>query len=152
MTLSSFYISAGGPGRVNTTRYAIHALTTNGGAWPWNIGSRTTASASGPGGSNNVMSPSVASRNSANSRYAGRQLLDHEALSCLLILLFVDEPKLNVSRLHRVLKNLSHHTTTRQWVIQSLLTIMERTRESREIDLTPRSKSSASQSFQQGQK
>lgn len=98
------------------------------------------------------MSPSVASRNSANSRYAGRQLLDHEALSCLLILLFVDEPKLNVSRLHRVLKNLSHHTTTRQWVIQSLLTIMERTRESREIDLTPRSKGSTSQSFQQGQK
>ncbi|KAL0158058.1 hypothetical protein M9458_046134, partial [Cirrhinus mrigala] len=38
-------------------------------------------------------------------RLRGRLLLDHEALSCLLVLLFVDEPKLNTSRLHRVLRN-----------------------------------------------
>ena len=70
----------------------------------------------------------------AGTRIKGRQLLDHEALSCLLILLFVDEPKLNISRLHRVLRNLSHHVSTRQWIIQSLLTIMERTRDSKEVD------------------
>ncbi|XP_009465116.1 PREDICTED: E3 ubiquitin-protein ligase HUWE1-like, partial [Nipponia nippon] len=46
-------------------------------------------------------------------RLRGRLLLDHEALSCLLVLLFVDEPKLNTSRLHRVLRNLCYHAPTR---------------------------------------
>ena len=59
-------------------------------------------------------------------------MLDQEALTCLLILLFVDEPKLNIGRLHRVLRNLCHHIPTRQWVINSLLSIMERTREMKE--------------------
>lgn len=120
-------------GRVNT-RYAIHTVpgTSN---WPWNIGS-TRGSSLNPS-SANYRAPPVA-------KIKGRQLLDHEALSCLLILLFVDEPKLNVSRLHRVLRNLAHHPGTRQWIIQSLLTIMERTRECREID-GPRAKKSASQ-------
>lgn len=65
-------------------------------------------------------------------RLRGKQLLDNEALSCLLILLFVDEPKLNIARLHRVLRHLCNHLPTRHWVIQSLLTIMERARESRD--------------------
>ncbi|UYV80320.1 HUWE1 [Cordylochernes scorpioides] len=64
----------------------------------------------------------------------GRQLLDHEGLSCLLVLLFVDEPKLNTARLHRVLRNLCYHTPTRQWVICSLLSILERTKESRMLE------------------
>ena len=69
---------------------------------------------------------------SAGGRIRGRQLLDNEALSCLLILLFLDEPKLNVARLHRVLRHLCNHLPTRQWVIQSLLAIMERAREIRD--------------------
>lgn len=77
------------------------------------------------------------------AKVKGRQLLDHEALSCLLILLFVDEPKLNVSRLHRVLRNLAHHPQTRQWIIQSLLTIMERTRECRELEVSRTTTSSS---------
>ncbi|XP_069501404.1 E3 ubiquitin-protein ligase HUWE1 isoform X3 [Ambystoma mexicanum] len=63
-------------------------------------------------------------------RLRGRLLLDHEALSCLLVLLFVDEPKLNTSRLHRVLRNLCYHAQTRNWVIRSLLSILQRSSES----------------------
>lgn len=51
-------------------------------------------------------------------------------MSCLLVLLFVDEPKLNTSRLHRVLRNLCYHSQTRGWVIRSLLSILQRSSES----------------------
>ncbi|KAJ8947109.1 hypothetical protein NQ318_002468 [Aromia moschata] len=43
----------------------------------------------------------------------GRQLLDHEGLACLLILLFTDDPHLNKLRLHR-------------WIINALLSIIEK--------------------------
>lgn len=71
-------------------------------------------------------------------RLRGRLLLDHEALSCLLVLLFVDEPKLNTSRLHRVLRNLCYHSQTRGWVIRSLLSILQRSSESEVCVETPR--------------
>ena len=64
-----------------------------------------------------------------NTRFRYKQLLDNEALSCLLILLFVDEPKLNVARLHRILRNLSNNSPTRKWIIHSLLSIMEKSSE-----------------------
>ena len=38
------------------------------------------------------------------NKLLGRQLLDHEGLSCLLILLFIDDAKLNTTRLHRILR------------------------------------------------
>ncbi|XP_027717365.1 E3 ubiquitin-protein ligase HUWE1-like, partial [Vombatus ursinus] len=63
-------------------------------------------------------------------RLQGRPLLDHEALSCLLVLLFVDEPKLNTSRLHRVLRNLCYHGQTRHRVICSLPSILQWSSES----------------------
>ncbi len=73
--------------------------------------------------------------NSANTvRLRGRHLLDHEALTCLLVLLFVDEPKLNTTRLHRVLRNLCYHAQTRNWVIRSLLSILQRTNECRSLE------------------
>lgn len=56
----------------------------------------------------------------------GRQLLDHESLSCLLVLLFADEPKLNTLRLHRVIRNLCYHTQTREWIVKALLSIIDR--------------------------
>lgn len=71
-------------------------------------------------------------------RLRGRLLLDHEALSCLLVLLFVDEPKLNTSRLHRVLRNLCYHAQTRSWVIRSLLSILQRSSESELCIETPK--------------
>lgn len=61
----------------------------------------------------------------------GRHLLDHEALTCLLVLLFVDEPKLNTGRLHRVLRNLCYHGPTRVWVLRAMLSILNRTAESK---------------------
>jgi hypothetical protein len=61
--------------------------------------------------------------NSASVR-SGRHLLDHEALSCLLVLLFIDDSRLNTSRLHRVLRNLCYHTATRVWIINTLLSIL----------------------------
>ncbi|KAF6090626.1 HECT, UBA and WWE domain containing E3 ubiquitin protein ligase 1 [Phyllostomus discolor] len=75
-------------------------------------------------------------------RLRGRLLLDHEALSCLLVLLFVDEPKLNTSRLHRVLRNLCYHAQTRHWVIRSLLSILQRSSESELCIETPKLSSS----------
>uniref|UniRef100_A0A674D685 HECT, UBA and WWE domain containing E3 ubiquitin protein ligase 1 n=1 Tax=Salmo trutta TaxID=8032 RepID=A0A674D685_SALTR len=81
------------------------------------------------GGGTNQSRPSSSSVDSL-LRLRGRLLLDHEALSCLLVLLFVDEPKLNTSRLHRVLRNLCYHSQTRGWVIRSLLSILQRSSES----------------------
>lgn len=66
-----------------------------------------------------------------NSKLRCKQLLDNEALTCLLILLFVDEPKLNIARIHRVLRNLCNHVQTRQWIIQSLLSIMNKAKDSK---------------------
>lgn len=66
------------------------------------------------------------SSNAGNSRIRGRQLLDHESLSCLLVLLFVDDPKLNTGRLHRVIRNLCYHVQTRDWVVKALLSIIDR--------------------------
>lgn len=63
---------------------------------------------------------------SAGLRLRGRQLLDHESMACLLVLLFVDEPKINTLRLHRVIRNLCYHGSTREWIVKALLSIMER--------------------------
>ncbi|KAL7301215.1 hypothetical protein TKK_0006181 [Trichogramma kaykai] len=62
-------------------------------------------------------------------RLRGRQLLDHESMACLLVLLFIDEPKINTLRLHRVIRNLCYHGNTREWVVKALLNIMERSNE-----------------------
>lgn len=44
-------------------------------------------------------------------------MLDQEAITCLLVLLFVEDPKLNITRLQRVLRHLCWHAETRDWVI-----------------------------------
>jgi len=73
----------------------------------------------------------------------GRHLLDHEALTCLLVLLFVDEPKLNTGRLHRVLRNLCYHGPTRSWVLQAMMSILNRTADTR-VEVEDRGKTPAS--------
>lgn len=77
------------------------------------------------------------------SRLRGRHLLDHEALTCLLVLLFMDEPKLNTSRLFRVLRNLCYHPPTRTWILRALLSILQRTADSHP-DLDPHSAAASS--------
>ena len=66
--------------------------------------------------------------NSGNlKKVLNKQLVDHESLSCLLVLLFLGEPKLNVGRLHRVLKNVSFHKASRLWIIKALISIVGKT-------------------------
>ncbi|KAG6803233.1 E3 ubiquitin-protein ligase HUWE1 isoform X1 [Apis mellifera caucasica] len=96
-----------GRGRGGGTRYAIHTVAQRG--WqPWSNGD-----------------PSI-THHGAGLRLRGRQLLDHESMACVLVLLFVDEPKINTLRLHRVIRNLCYHGSTREWVVRALLSIMER--------------------------
>lgn len=101
-------------GRLGAGRYTIRAVPTGGRHWPFSSG-RPGPSSSSP--KNNAL------------RVRGRYLLDHEAMACLLVLLFVDEPKLNTTRLHRVLRNLCYHGPTRIWVIKALLSILHKTGE-----------------------
>ena len=65
--------------------------------------------------------------NAVGSKKIGRQLLDPESLTCLLVLLFLNDSTLNASRLHRILRNLSYHTLTKQWIIFALISILGRT-------------------------
>jgi E3 ubiquitin-protein ligase HUWE1 len=74
-------------------------------------------------GRSNSATMSAVMPNSASVR-SGRHLLDHEALTCLLVLLFIDDSRLNTSRLHRVLRNLCYHSATRVWIINTLLSIL----------------------------
>lgn len=102
-----------------STRYTIHAGGSQRSQWPWSSSASGRSSGglglvSGSGGSAGPGTSGL----SASVRLRGRLLLDHESLTCLLVLLFVDEPKLNTSRLHRVLRNLCYHGATRDWVIK----------------------------------
>lgn len=56
----------------------------------------------------------------------GRPLLDHESLSSLLILLFVEASKICTLRFHRVIRNLCYHIPTRDWIIRTILSIIEK--------------------------
>jgi len=76
-----------------------------------------------PGGQS---SAAAGTATAGHAKFRGRQLLDHEALSCLLILLFIDDAKLNTTRLHRILRNLCYHAPTRDWVVKCLLSILEK--------------------------
>ena len=97
----------------NTARLGTRLMQSSSWSTTWNLQPSTPASAS----QNNGIT---------GSKTKGRQLLDHEALSCLLVLLFLDESKLNTTRLHRVLRYLCNHQPTRQWIIRTLLSIMEK--------------------------
>ena len=101
--------------------YFVHG--TGGGrsdSWRHTFGGRQ---AGGPGG---MSASSLLASASASMKFKGRQLLDQEGLSCLLIVLFIDDPKINTTRLHRILRNLCYHAPTREWVIKSLLSILEK--------------------------
>ncbi|KZC13383.1 E3 ubiquitin-protein ligase HUWE1 [Dufourea novaeangliae] len=94
--------------RGGATRYAIQAVAQRG---QWDPLMRGDTSITHQG---------------AGLRLRGRQLLDHESMACLLVLLFVDEPKINTLRFHRVIRNLCYHGSTRDWVVKVLLSIMEK--------------------------
>ncbi|XP_063994967.1 E3 ubiquitin-protein ligase HUWE1 isoform X2 [Diachasmimorpha longicaudata] len=116
-TLSNILRSSG-RGRGNP-RYAISGVTPRGQWSSWNQRGDTTLG-----------------HQSTGLRLRGRQLLDHESMACLLVLLFVDEPKINTLRLHRVIRNLCYHGSTREWVVKALLNIMERSNDENKEILT----------------
>ncbi|XP_054925199.1 E3 ubiquitin-protein ligase HUWE1 isoform X3 [Dermacentor andersoni] len=109
------------------TRYTIHTVPHHRGQWTWNALSSRGGAGGGSSGGGALGPPS-------SQQARGRQLLDHEALACLLVLLFVDEPRLNTGRLHRVLRNLCYHPPTRHWVVKSLLSILEKTKENKPLE------------------
>ncbi|XP_020278772.1 E3 ubiquitin-protein ligase HUWE1 isoform X2 [Pseudomyrmex gracilis] len=108
-TALSSILRNSGRARGGGTRYAIHAVPQRSQWSSWNSRGDTNIAHQGAG-----------------LRLRGRQLLDHESMACLLVLLFVDEPKINTLRLHRVIRNLCYHGSTREWVVKALLSIMER--------------------------
>ncbi|KAL6427463.1 hypothetical protein ACFW04_008764 [Cataglyphis niger] len=108
-TALSSILRNSGRARGGGTRYAIHAVP-----------QRTQWNTWNPRGDTNM------AHQGAGLRLRGRQLLDHESMACLLVLLFVDEPKINTLRLHRVIRNLCYHGSTREWIVKALLSIMER--------------------------
>lgn len=74
--------------------------------------------------------PNMGASNSSNLQTnkkgeAAKQMLDQEGLACLLLLFFIDQNKLHVSRLHRVIKNLCQHPQTRAWMLASILSILQ---------------------------
>ncbi len=76
--------------------YIVHGNRGGSDTWRHSFGAR------GPGGSG----PSGLSGHAVSSLFSGikvkgRQLLDQEGLSCLLIILFIDDPKIKTSLLHR---------------------------------------------------
>ena len=44
----------------------------------------------------------------------------------------MDDPKINTTRLHRILRNLCYHAPTREWVVKSLLSILEKSNEGKQ--------------------
>lgn len=121
-------------GRMQRARYTIASVPDHHPhrppSWGWAIDSTGPLSH----GSNSLRNLTALTR---DPKLRGRQLLDCEALTCLIILLFVEEPKLNIARLHRVMRNLSYHQPTRRWVVQSLLSIIERGRTNEETNVPP---------------
>lgn len=72
------------------------------------------------------MGASSSSNLQANKKgEAAKQMLDQEGLACLLLLFFIDQNKLHISRLHRVIKNLCQHPQTRAWMLASVLSILQ---------------------------
>jgi len=68
---------------------------------------------------------------------SSKQMLDQEALVCLLVLLFLDQNKLHNNRLHRIIRNLSQHSPTRAWILLSLLAIIKEMRKSPSSTVDP---------------
>ena len=56
-----------------------------------------------------------------------KQILDQDGLSCLIVLLFLDQTKLHFNRLFRIFRSLSQHLPSRSWLIASLLSILKET-------------------------
>lgn len=55
--------------------------------------------------------------------------LDSESLTCLLVIIFINDSNIQQPKLHRILKNVSNHRGTRNWLTSTLIDIIKRTSE-----------------------
>lgn len=51
-------------------------------------------------------------------------LFDPDSLATLLLFLFIDSNEFNHSRLYTILRNISYHAPTREWIINALISII----------------------------
>lgn len=84
--------------------------------WPINPGSTTIS----------VDRDVIAGTSLLAMEQQGQPQLDHESLTSLLILLFVEANKICTLRFHRVIRILCSHIPTRDWIIRTILSIIER--------------------------
>ena len=61
---------------------------------------------------------------------SSKHLFDAESLSCLLVLLFINDSSFYQQKLHRVLKNMFGHKEGRKWITNTLVQIIQKTHES----------------------
>ena len=61
---------------------------------------------------------------------SSKHLFDAESLSCLLVLLFINDSGFYQPKLHRVLKNMFTHKDGRKWITNTLVQIIQKTHES----------------------
>lgn len=68
----------------------------------------------------------LAAQAAAKGEPNSKQMLDPESLVCILVPLFLDHNRLHINRLHRIIKNVCQHSSTRSWVLSSLLDIIRK--------------------------
>ncbi|XP_004536763.1 E3 ubiquitin-protein ligase HUWE1 isoform X2 [Ceratitis capitata] len=56
-------------------------------------------------------------------------MLDPDCLATILLFLFTEDTKINYTRFHRVIRNLCYHAPTRTWIINALISIIQKTNE-----------------------
>lgn len=96
----------------------------------WGINANSGISGEGSGGIHSAGRDLISSGSNIladlRMEQQGRPLLDHESLASLLILIFVEANKICTLRFHRVIRNLCYHVPTRDWIIRTILSIIER--------------------------
>ncbi|XP_036319887.1 E3 ubiquitin-protein ligase HUWE1 isoform X1 [Rhagoletis pomonella] len=61
-------------------------------------------------------------------------MLDPDCLATILLFLFTEDTKINYTRFHRVIRNLCYHAPTRTWIIQALISIIQKTNQEKASD------------------
>ncbi|OQV13389.1 E3 ubiquitin-protein ligase HUWE1 [Hypsibius exemplaris] len=65
-----------------------------------------------------------------SSRVTSRPILDYEGLTCVLVLYFLNSPSINIGRVQRIFRNICHHASTREWVLDSVMSMLRKADES----------------------
>ena len=65
----------------------------------------------------------------------GKFLIDSEALSCLVVLLFINDGNIQQSKLHKVLRHMFIHREGRKWITSTLLEIINKAHEASLTDI-----------------